>query len=180
MLVVFRLFLCGFNLFSESKAHENAVKRAGISCISFFFPKFTVKLTNWNVGVSPMVILDPFQFFFRMCIRMRRVRTMGFWNERFSRSVIDLVPTHKRCFGYVVSTTYEIYVMSVAVQIDRTYFCWNLVWTKSFCCGIMFHRSDWVLSVEFVRGNIIPTESNHFFYCFFIFSLTTIVTLQLQ
>ena len=33
----------------------------------------------------------------------------------------------------------------------------------------MFHGSDRVLSVEFVRGNIILTESNHFFYCFFCF-----------
>ena len=44
-------------------------------------------------------------------------------NERFSRSVADLVPAHKRCLGYMVSTADEIYVVCIAVQIDGTYFC---------------------------------------------------------
>lgn len=71
MLVVLRIFLGGFWLFHKSKAHENSVKRAGIPCTSLIFSEFTVKLANRNVGVSSMVILNPFEFFFRVSVWVR-------------------------------------------------------------------------------------------------------------
>ena len=52
------------------------------------------------------------------------------------------------------------------------------MWTIAFICGIMFHEVIESFLLGWVRGNSILTELNHFFYSFFTFGLTSIVTLQ--
>ena len=52
------------------------------------------------------------------------------------------------------------------------------MWTITFVCGIMFHEVIESFLLGLSCGDFILTELNHFFYSFFYFGLTSIVTLQ--
>ena len=53
------------------------------------------------------------------------------------------------------------------------------MWTIAFVCGIMFHEVIESFLLGLSCGDFILTELNHFFYSFFDFGLTSIVTLQI-
>ena len=67
-----------------------------------------------------------------------------------------------------------------AINLNGICFCCNFMWTKSFVCDITFHEVLGSFLLIGVRGNSILTELNHFFYFFFNFGLTSIITLQLK
>ena len=52
------------------------------------------------------------------------------------------------------------------------------MWTITFVCSIMFHEVIESFLLGLSCGDFILTELNHFFYSFFTFGLTSIVTLQ--
>ena len=54
------------------------------------------------------------------------------------------------------------------------------MWTITFVCGIMFHEVIESFLLGLSCGDFILTELNHFFYSFFNFGLTSIVTLHAQ
>ena len=54
------------------------------------------------------------------------------------------------------------------------------MWTIAFVCGIMLYEVIESFLLLGIRGNSILTELNHFFYSFFAFGLTSIVTLHVE
>ena len=78
----------------------------------------------------------------------------------------------------MIPPTDERNVLCLPINFHCVQFCFQKVWTIAFVCGIIFHEVIESFLLSGVRGNSILSELNHFFYSFFAFGLTSIVTLQ--
>ena len=138
--VMFGFLFGGFDFLSESQSDEYAIQRAGMTGIGFFLAELAVQFTNGDVRGSSVIVNDPFQFFFRVCVRMRRFRAVRAVLEGFPRAVIAFVPAHQRGFGNMVFSANVVNIFVDSVQFYRLEFGYYLVWTISLVCAIILHR----------------------------------------
>ena len=87
-----------------------------MSAVSLLLPQLTVQLTDTNVGVTPMVVPDPSQLFFGMCVGVLTVGPMRLGHQRFLGAVVQPIPTHKGRFGNVITTQNKVNILGLAIQ----------------------------------------------------------------
>ena len=75
--LVFGQFLGRYCFLPVSQSDEYPIQRSRMSAVMFPLPQFPVHFAHADIGVSAMEVCDPFQFFRRMGIGMRAVRSMG-------------------------------------------------------------------------------------------------------
>ena len=138
--------------------------------IRLILAQLAVKLPQWYVGISPMVVSDPFQFLLGVGVWMWRMGPMGLGEKGFPRAIVLFIPPHQWGFWNLVLPTNIRNILCLTVKLYRIYFCYNFMWTIAFVCGIMFHEVIESFLLEWVRGNSILTELNHFFYTLFPWS----------
>ncbi len=66
--------------------------------IGFFLTKSSVQFTDTDVGISTMIVGDPFQLLLRVRVRMRPLGLVGARDKGFPGSVEEFVPAHQRGF----------------------------------------------------------------------------------
>lgn len=88
-LVLFVLCVC---FGSKAQPYKYPVEGAGVPGIAFFGAEFAVKLTDRDVRVSAVVILNPFQFLLCMSLGVFCKGAVGLINEGVPGTVKALVP----------------------------------------------------------------------------------------
>ena len=122
-LVVLWFILCGLDLFTESKPDKYAIERPGMTGIRFIPEQLAVKLSYGYIGIPSVVVFYPLELLLRVGIRMRCMRAVRFWHERFSCTVIQSIPPHQGCFGDMIPPANVGNVLCLSIDLNRMYFC---------------------------------------------------------
>lgn len=107
--------------------------------IAFWGDELAIKLADGNVRVTPVVILNPFQFLRCVRVWVGTERTVGLICQRFSGSVKLFIPAQERRFWYMVSSDNEGNTYSGAVKLYGMELCINFVWQIALCMWYTIH-----------------------------------------
>ena len=136
---VLRLLFRRFRLSAVSETHEDAVQRARMPAVRLFLAQLSVHFAYADVGIAPVQIANPGQFFLRMRVRVRRFRTVRLRFQRFTRPVVLLIPPHQRRFRDVIPPADELHVPRLSIQPDRIQFCRDFVLQIPLVLCYTFH-----------------------------------------
>ena len=65
-----------------------------MSAVGLLLSEFTIQLTNTDVWITAMVVLNPGELFLGMGVRVLTEGTVRFRHKRFICAVVLFVPTH--------------------------------------------------------------------------------------